>query len=167
MELMSGYHHEAVRCARAKAYLAATVMRVAAFEAGLQAMCFLYPSEVKRTKTFARKQFRGTRYRALEFSLYQLINIAEELGWFPAKKFIWAGKRATVGGFAHEIRLVRNNVHPGEWVRGRPLRFSKNVFGVIDEVVEVANSWLLHRLSKSNTRASKRKRKMGGNNVPT
>jgi hypothetical protein len=28
---------------RAKAYLAATVMQVAAFEAGLQAMCFLVP----------------------------------------------------------------------------------------------------------------------------
>ena len=102
-ELMLSYRREARRCLRAKAYLAATVMQVAAFEAGLQAMCFLYPEEVKRTSAYAKKHFRGKRRRALEFSLHQLINVADELGWFPPKRIRWAGKRTTLAGYSHEI----------------------------------------------------------------
>ena len=41
-ELMSSYRREAHKRKRVKAHLAATVMQVAALEAGLQAMCFLY-----------------------------------------------------------------------------------------------------------------------------
>lgn len=147
-DLMLSYHREARRCLRAKAYLAATVMQVAAFEAGLQAMCFLYPEEVKRTTVYVKKRFRGKRHRALEFSLHQLINIADELGWFPSKRIRWAGKRTTVAGYSHEIRRVRNYVHPGEWARDRadPLRFTKGVYGVVNEVIDVANSWLLHKI---------------------
>src|SRR5208283_587069 len=86
-ELMVSYHREARRCLRGKAYLGATVMQVAAFEAGLQAMCFSYPEEVKKTTIFARKRFRGKRNRPLEFTLNQLIGIADELAWFPPKRF--------------------------------------------------------------------------------
>ena len=160
-ELMLSYRRDARRCLRAKAYLAATVMQVAAFEAGLQAMCFLYPAEVRRTTVYANKRFRGERYRPLEFTLNQLINIADELAWLPAKRITWAGKRATVTGFSHEIRKVRNCVHPGVWARDRsdPLRFTKGVYGVVDEVIDVANSWLLHRVEKSLLRAMNREEK--------
>ena len=157
-ELMLSYRRESRRCLRAKAYLAATVMQVSAFEAGLQAMCFLYAEEVKRTTVYARKHFRGKRYRALEFSLHQLISIADELGWFPPKRIRWAGKRTTLAGYSHEIRKVRNYVHPGVWARdgAQPLRFTKGVYGVADEVIDVANSWLLHRVEKDLLRAMKR-----------
>lgn len=156
-ELMLSYRREARRCLRAKAYLAATVMQVATFEAGLQAMCFLYPAEVKRTGVYARKRFRGKRHRALEFSLHQLINIADELGWFPPKHIRWSGKRTTLAGYSHEIRKVRNYVHPGVWARDRvnPLRFTKGIYGVVDEVIDVANSWLLHRVERSLSKAMK------------
>ena len=149
-ELMVSYRREARRCIRAKAYLAATVMQVAAFEAGLQVMCFLYPKEVKKTTIYAKKRFRSARNRPLEFSLHQLINIADELGWFPVKRVRWAGKLATLAGYSHEIRTVRNNVHPGVWAKDRnsPLKFTKGVYGVVDEVIDVANSWLLHRIKK-------------------
>jgi hypothetical protein len=155
---MLSYRREARRCLRAKAYLAATVMQAAAFEAELLAMCFLYPEEVKRTTVYVKKHFRGKRHRALEFSLYQLINIADELGWFPSKRIRWAGKCTTVAGYSHEIRKVRNYVHPGEWARDRahPLRFTKGVYNVVDEVVDVANSWLLHRVEKNLLKAMKR-----------
>ena len=160
-ELMLSYRRESRKCLRGKAYLAATIMQVAAFEAGLQAMCFLYPEEVKRTSVYASKRFRGKRNRALEFSLHQLINVAEELGWFPPKRITWAGKRATVGGFSHEIRKVRNNVHPGVWSRDHsdPLKFTKGVYGVVDEVIDVANSWLLHRVEKNLLKAMKKEEK--------
>lgn len=96
IQLAGAYHHEARRCARGKAYLGASVMQVAALEAGLQAMCFLFPKEVKRTTVYANKRFRGRRKKALEFSLNQVINIADELGWFPSKRITWAGKRTTL-----------------------------------------------------------------------
>jgi|SRR5271156_3817716 hypothetical protein len=160
-ELMASYRREARKCERGKAYLAATVMQVAALEAGLQAMCFIYPEEVKKTSVYAKKRFRGKRNKALEFSLYQLIEIAEELAWFPPKRITWAGKRATVGGFSHEIRRARNFVHPGVWVRERtnPLKFTKGIFGVVYEVAEVANSCLLHRVEKSLLRAMAKEKK--------
>jgi hypothetical protein len=143
------YNSEARRCLKSKAYLAATIMQVSALEAALQAMCFLYPQDVKRTTIFHRKRFRGARYRALEFSLFELINIADELAWFPAKKINW-GKRANLAGFAHEIRKLRNFVHPGIWARERePTRFSKRTYGVIIEVFDTATSWLVHRIHQS------------------
>jgi hypothetical protein len=61
----------------------------------------------------------------------------------------------------HEIRKVRNNVHPGVWSRDRsdPLRFTKGVYGVVDEVLDVANSWLLHRVEKNLLKALKKEDK--------
>jgi len=158
-ELMLSYRREAKRCVRAKAYLAATVMQVSAFEAGLQAMCFLYPVEVKKTTVYAGKHFRGKRNKALEFSLHQLINIADELGWFPAKLIRWAGKRTTLAGYSHEIRKVRNYVHPAVWASDgtSPLKFTRGVYGVVDEVIDVANSWLFHRIERDLLKAIDRK----------
>jgi hypothetical protein len=146
---------------RGKSYLGAAVMQVAAFEAGLQIMCYLYQAEVKKTTVYAKKRFRGKRNRALEFSLNQLINIADELGWLPAKRVRWAGKRATLAWYSHEIREVRNCVHPAVWARDRsdPITFTKGVYGVVLEVIEVANSWLLHRVEKDLLRAMRQDEK--------
>jgi hypothetical protein len=156
--LASFYHQEARKSRRGKAYLAATVMQVAALEASLQAMCSLYPGEVKKTIQYAKKRFRAKRNRVLEFSLYQLINIAEELAWFPPKRITWAGKRATLAGFSHDIREIRNHVHPGVWARQRtdPLKFTKGVYEVVYQVCDVANSWLLHRVGESLLRAMRK-----------
>ncbi len=146
IEVVTFYNNEARRCVKAKSYLAASIMQVAALEGALQAMCFLYPEEMKRTTIYKHKRFRRSRYRALEFTLYELINIADESGWFPAKKITW-GKRATLAGFAHELRRLRNFVHPGSWARERvPTKFSKKVFDVIVEVFDVAVDWLMHRV---------------------
>lgn len=164
VELIDSYRREARKCLRGKAYLGATVMEVAAFEAGLQGMCFLYPRQVKRTAVYAKKVKRGFRRKsskALDFTLTQLIDIADELGWFPTKRATWAGKRTTLAGFAHEIRQVRNYVHPAVWSgdRSKPLKFTKGVHGVVREVIEVANSWLLHRVQKDLLRALSKKKK--------
>jgi hypothetical protein len=152
-QIATFYNREARRCAKSKSYLAASIMQVSALEAALQAMCFVYPEEVRRTATFQRKKlnkkFKRQRYRALEFSLFELIKIADEAAWFPAKKFTW-GKRTTLAGFAHEIRQLRNYVHPGIWARERvSTKFSKHVFNVIVEVFDGAVSWLRHRLYQS------------------
>ena len=121
-------------------------------------MCFLYPEQVKKTAMYQKKRFRRKRSRALEFSYYELINIADELSWFPPKRITW-GKRATLAGFAHELRKLRNYVHPGKWAPEHPetVRFTKRVYEVAYEICDVANSWLLHRVHESLRKTMKRK----------
>jgi len=148
-KLATFYNREAQRCLKGKAHLAATIMQVSALEAALQSMCFIYPNDIKRTSVYQRKKFKRKRYRALEFNLYQLIEIAEELSWFPAKTAIWGGKRSALAGFVHEARKLRNFVHPGVWARERtPTKFSKKVYEVIEEIFDVATSWLVHRVER-------------------
>jgi hypothetical protein len=160
------YRSEAHKCARAKAYLAAVIMQVAALEATLQAMCSLYAQDVRTTAVYGRKKFRRKRDRALEFSLYELIKIAAELQWLPPKRVTWAGKRADIAGFAHKVRKLRNLVHPGKWAnkRGNAMKFTKGVYAATYEVSDVAISWLGHRvkqdLLKAMTREEKRSKRI-------
>jgi hypothetical protein len=150
-ELAKYYHNEARKCAHGRAYLGATVFEMAALEAMLQAMCFIYQTHVKGTTVYWQKRFRRKRYKALEFKLYELINIASELSWFPSKRIKWGGKTANLAGFSHEVRKIRNLIHSGKWAmqRAESLKFSKGVYGVVLEVCDVANSWLLHRVERS------------------
>lgn len=156
------FRREAKRCLKGKAYLAAVVMEVSALEASLQAMCTVYPDEVKKTTVYQRKKFRRKRDKALEFTLSQLINIAREVGWFPPKLFTWAGKRADVAGFTHEIREVRNFVHPGRWAKERDstMKFSKGTYNVVLEVCDTASSWLLHRIEQSFIKGMEREKRL-------
>jgi len=146
-KLANFYTREARKCLKGRAYLAACVMQGSALEARLQAMCFVFGADVKRTVTHQKKRFRRKRSKALDFTFWELINIADELGWFPEKKVTW-GKRTTLAGFAHELRKLRNYVHPGVWAPEHPrtMRFTKGVYGVVYEIFEVASSWLLHRI---------------------
>ena len=68
----------------------------------------------------------------------------------PQKRITW-GKRITLAGFAHELRKLRNYVHPGVWAPEKPtsMRFTKRVYGVAYEIFDVANSWLEHRVHGS------------------
>jgi hypothetical protein len=86
----------------------------------------------------------------LEFKYAELINMATELSWFPPKKIVVWGKRTNLAGFVHELRDLRNYVHPGVLApKGKPVKFTKGVFIVVFEIFEVANSWLLHRVETS------------------
>jgi hypothetical protein len=149
-KLAGFYDREAKKCLKGRAYLAACVMQGAALEAALHAMCFIYPQEVKRTTVYQRKKFRRKRNKALDFKYYELINIADELGWFPPKVITW-GKRTTLAGFVHELRKLRNYVHPSVWAPEHPktMKFTKAVYGVAYEIFDVASSWLLHRVHES------------------
>lgn len=155
------YHLEARRCLRGKAYLAACVMQGAALEGLLQAMCFVYPEHVKKTAVYQKRQkrgFRRKRNRALEFQYGELVNIAAELGWFPPRRVIVWGKRTDLAGFVHELRELRNYVHPGVWAPERkPQKFTKAVFNAALEIFEVAYSWLLDYAHRSIQRTMERR----------
>lgn len=147
------YHREAGRCLKGRAFLAACVMQAAALEGLLQAMCFLYPAQVKKTRVYQKKLkrgFRRKRNRALDFSYSELISIASELSWFPSKRVRVWGRRTSLAGFVHELRNLRNYVHPGVLApKDQPVKFTKGVFNVVFEIFEVANSWLLHHVETS------------------
>ncbi len=123
-------------------------------------MCTIYRDDVKKTTVYQKKKFRRKRDRALEFTLYQLINIARELGWFPPKLITWASKRTDLAGFTHEIRKARNFVHPGRWAKERydPMKFSIGTYDVVLEVCEVANSWLVLKRMEREKRLKKGRR---------
>jgi len=144
------YLREASKCRQARAYLAACVMQVSVLEAALMAMCFLYPSQVRRTTVSKGKKFRRKRSKALDFTLFELIKIADELGWFPPKVITW-GRRTTLAGFAHDIRKLRNFVHPGVWApeRSGTTRFNRATFEVVYEVYDVANSWIVRHVESN------------------
>ena len=109
IELATFYHREAGRCARGRAYLGAIVMQVSALEAALQAMCSMYIADVKKTPTWQKKRFRGRRNRALELTLEQLIDIADEMSSFPSKKVTWAGKTHDAGWLlARDSRIAQH-----------------------------------------------------------
>lgn len=152
------YHKEAQRCSRGRAYLAACVMQGAALEGTLQCLCSLYPSEVRKTAVFQRKKFKHKRNKALDFKYYELIKIADELGWFPPRRFLVWGKRTSVAGWAHELRKLRNYVHPGAWApeKSDSMKFTKGVYGAVYEIFDVANSWLIHRVMQSLERSMAR-----------
>jgi hypothetical protein len=122
-------------------------MQVSVLETALMAMCFLYPFQLRRTTVYQKKRFRRKRSRTLDFTLYELIKIADELRWFPPKLATW-GKRTTLAGFAHEIRKLRNFVHPAVWAaeRSGTTRFTKTTFDTVYEIFEVAISWLVYHV---------------------
>jgi hypothetical protein len=128
-------------------------MQAAALEGLLQTMCFLYPRAIRKTTAYrkkAKRGFRRKRNKALDFNYAELINIASELHWFPPRKMVVWGKRTNLAGFVHELRDLRNHVHPGLLApKKRPVKFTKGVFNVAFEIFEVANSWLLHYVEKS------------------
>ncbi len=52
-------------------------------------------------------------------------------------------------------------MHPGVRAgeRSDPLKFTKGLYGVVYEIAEVANSWLLHRVEKNLLKAMKKEEK--------
>jgi signal recognition particle subunit SEC65 len=158
IEVAQFYHREARRCSRIHAYLAASIMQASALEASLQAMCFLYPEHVKKTTSHRRKRFRRGRNRALEFTLNELIKIASELGWFPPTTITLGTKKTNLTELAHQVREIRNLVHPGKWARehSRTTKINKQLYESVFEVFDVATSWLLHRVERSLLRHMRR-----------
>ena len=75
------YDGEARRCAKSRAYFAASVLQAAALEAMLHSMCSLYPEQVKKTIVYKGWKFKTKRNSFLEFKFVHLIKIARELKW--------------------------------------------------------------------------------------
>lgn len=89
-------------------------------EAVLLSMCFVYPEKVRRTKVYNDKKRKTKKKRGvfLEFTLEELIKIAEELKWLPMQE-----KVENIGIFKDWVKWVqksRNFVHPARWLKPDP-----------------------------------------------
>jgi len=144
------YHREAERCADNRAYFAACIFTGAALEALLLSMCYVEDRAVRRTPTYKQKRFRSRRNKFFEFNLYQLISIAGELKWIPAKEIGLNGRKTTLQELLHAARDTRNTIHPAVWAKeGGPLRMRKSTYEFIFEVFDVTREWLLHHVHAS------------------
>jgi len=144
------YHREAERCANSRAYFAACILTGAALEAFLLSMCYVEDRAVRRTLTHKKKKFRSKRNRFFEFNLYQLISIAGELKWIPAKEIRLNGRKTTLEELLHAARQTRNTIHPAVLAKeGGPSRAHKSTYEFVFEVFDVTREWLLHHVHTS------------------
>ena len=113
-------------------------------------MCYVEDRAVRRTPTYKQKRFRSRRNRFFEFNLYQLISIAGELKWIPAKEIPLNGRKITLQELLHAARDTRNTIHPAVWAKeGGPSGTRKSTCEFIFEVFEVTREWLFHHMHTS------------------
>jgi hypothetical protein len=108
MRLCSLYRREADRAIAAKAYLAGCVMIGAALESDLLAMCYCYPDEISEELIPKRKN--GEPKDFLDWTFFQLLRVARECGWLPARLSPHEDldqKRANVA----EVNIATTNYH--------------------------------------------------------
>lgn len=142
LKIGQDFFQEAQKCYENKCYIASLILYGATLEALLLSMCFVYPEKVRKTQVYKkrkkreerkRKQGRGGRKRRifLEFTLNELINIAEELKWFPMNEQV-----EDLGEFRNWVKwlqMTRNLVHPALWLKPDPY------FGNLNKVMEQAS----------------------------
>ncbi len=134
MNVAQKFFEEAQKCYENKCYIASLILYGASLEALLLAMCFAYPEKVRNTNTYKSKKRKTKRKRGifLEFTLKDLIEIAEELKWLPLKEQI-----ENIGEFRNWVKWVqmtRNLVHPASWLK--PDRYFGNIHKIMEQASE-------------------------------
>jgi len=145
MRVMENLRKEADLCFQNKCYIAALILYGSVLESSLLCMCFIYPERVRKTQVYKKKKNKSKRKRGifLEFTLNDLINIAEELKWFPMQERI-----DDTGIFRDWVKWVqetRNLIHPARWLKPAPYfgnihremqKFSKSKYKRFVEISE-------------------------------
>jgi hypothetical protein len=138
------YWKEAIRCEKAKAYLAGCVMLGSALEALLMNMIDLYADEVEKTGKIPVSKSKVKPL--LKWDLAELISVAKAAGWLPSALDLnddcnW--RKAKVGDYAEIVRMMRNLAHPARYLQdhtGRRVtnRYLQRQF----EIVLACRDWL-------------------------
>ncbi len=141
------YWKEALRCEKAKAFLAGTVVLGAALETLLILMVNCHPEEAELTGRIPMK--KGVGRPLLEWNLADLLKIAKAANWLPSALTLgdnWDRRKAKVGDYAEVVRMLRNLVHPARYVedhyrRKVTAKYLQRQF----EVVLLCRDWLAQR----------------------
>jgi hypothetical protein len=151
MRLCLLYRREANKSVDAKAYLAGCVMIGAALEAALLAMCHCYSDEIP--EKLIPKQKNGKAKHLLDWIFFQLLRVARECGWLPARLDLreqWDPKRANIGDYAIVLKDMRNLVHASCHITDFPKsRMTKRRMEMCFEILEAASNHLQAKLHAS------------------
>ncbi|AEU36622.1 hypothetical protein [Granulicella mallensis] len=139
------YWKEALRCEKAKAYLAGCVMLGSALEALLMNIIDLYAEEAEKTGKIPMSKNKAKPL--LKWDLADLLNVAKATGWLPSALDLnsdWNWRKAKVGDYAELVRMMRNLAHPARYLQdhtGRRVtnRYLQRQF----EIVLASRDWLV------------------------
>jgi len=118
-------------------------------------MVTCFPSTARRTATW--KSVSKRRKNVLHWNLGELIALANEAGWLPAKYrenpgASWNTVRAAglMGDFVQVVRETRNLIHPGKYLRTYPSLVVKEAnYRDCYEILKAARSWFLSHIELS------------------
>jgi hypothetical protein len=140
------YWHEALRCEKAQAYLAGSVMLGSALETVLILMVNIYSDEVELTGKLPMK--KGKPKPLLDWDLFELLRVAKAAEWLPSA--VNLDDPARIGDYAEVVREVRNLAHPARYVKDHHRkRVTRKYLQLQFEVVLLCRDWLAKRNNKS------------------
>jgi hypothetical protein len=117
LSLITRYHSEAEKAAKARAYYGACVLIGSALEGSLLAMCTIRAKDVEQYVAGLAPKQRPPK-AAQNWVLNQLLAVAAALQWLPARPN--KHSRTRLAEWAQLIRELRNLVHPGKHIREYP-----------------------------------------------
>lgn len=113
------YYCEARKCKDAQAYAAGCAMLGAALEANLMAMVAICANDV--ADWYKQRHPKAKSVKKLldrYWDLGRLLDVANELGWLPRGETLGVDpKDWPIGAHAQVLRLLRNLVHPGRYLK--------------------------------------------------
>jgi hypothetical protein len=145
------YWKEALRCEKAKVFLAGSVMLGSALETLLLLMVNVYAEEAERTGCVPMR--KGVAQPLMQWTLADLLKVAKAANWLPSGlnlKDGWDSRKAKVGDYAEVVRMVRNLVHPARYVEDHyRSRVTAKYLQRQFDVVLHCRDWLVERNNKS------------------
>jgi hypothetical protein len=149
--LQGYYWREAMRCEKAKAYLAGCIMLGSALETLLSLMVNVYPEEAEQTgKTPIKK---GKPKPLIEWDLAELLRVAKAAHWLPSAlglKDEWSSRKALIGDYAEVVRMIRNLAHPARYATDHNRsRITQKYLQRQFDIVLMCRDWLAERNNKS------------------
>ena len=127
-----------------KCYLSSLVFYGATLEAILLSMCFIYHRKVRKTQVYKRRRSQKKRAKKrgifLEFTLDELIKIAEELKWFPMDDKI--DDSSIFEDWVKWVHMTRNLIHPSRWLK------PDSYFGNLNKIITTASKRELRKFTQ-------------------
>ena len=91
----------------------------------------------------------------LSLTLSDLIKVAKDMGWLPYRldrdcKGKWDEKQAHIGDHAEILRMIRNLIHPGNYIKKyKNKRITKKYSERASLTMQFIHEWLYHHLASS------------------
>jgi hypothetical protein len=143
LRIAVSYEQQAKKCARAKAYHASSILLTSAVEALILAMYYCFTHQARDSRTY--QSLKERKKNILYWDLFQLVKLAKELKWIPARRRI-GRSNYSISHAVDQLRKTRNTIHPGNYLRtqhgrligAKDFRHATKVFRAFVESLESA-----------------------------